>query len=147
MCWVPLSLCRYGNVSSSSIWYVLAYIETFRGVAAGDRVWQLGFGSGFKCNSAVWQANRWAGFVFARMCVVRREELELGSTCQSAFRTAYGFLQHLGLLAFAKRSSRSLCYATSIGCRRLHPLTTACMYVYLCVSRDVVLTLSNNPSC
>lgn len=51
---------RYGNVSSSSIWYVLAYIETFRGVATGDRVWQLGFGSGFKCNSAVWKANRYA---------------------------------------------------------------------------------------
>lgn len=56
-----LLLFRYGNVSSSSIWYVLAYIETFRGVAAGDRVWQLGFGSGFKCNSAVWKANRCAG--------------------------------------------------------------------------------------
>jgi hypothetical protein len=51
---------RYGNVSSSSIWYVLAYIETFRGVTTGDRVWQLGFGSGFKCNSAVWKANRCA---------------------------------------------------------------------------------------
>jgi 3-ketoacyl-CoA synthase len=50
--------------------YVLAYIETFRGVKRGDRVWQLGFGSGFKCNSAVWKANRavrdrhaaWEGF-------------------------------------------------------------------------------------
>jgi hypothetical protein len=38
--------------------YVLAYIETFRGVAKGDVVWQLGFGSGFKCNSAIWTANR-----------------------------------------------------------------------------------------
>lgn len=54
-----MSWLRYGNVSSSSIWYVLAYIETFRGVGSGDRVWQLGFGSGFKCNSAVWKANRW----------------------------------------------------------------------------------------
>ena len=51
-------LYRFGNVSSTSIWYVLAYIETFRGVKAGDKVWQLGFGSGFKCNSAVWRANR-----------------------------------------------------------------------------------------
>jgi hypothetical protein len=25
---------------------------------AGERIWQLGFGSGFKCNSAVWRANR-----------------------------------------------------------------------------------------
>jgi 3-ketoacyl-CoA synthase len=38
--------------------YVLAYIESMKGVRKGDRVWQLGFGSGFKCNSAVWAANR-----------------------------------------------------------------------------------------
>ena len=37
---------------------MLAYIESCRGVRKGDRVWQLGFGSGFKCNSAVWRANR-----------------------------------------------------------------------------------------
>jgi len=55
-------LYRYGNISSSSIWYVLAYIESMgAGVRKGDRVWQLGFGSGFKCNSAVWRANRCVG--------------------------------------------------------------------------------------
>lgn len=38
--------------------YVLAYLESVRGVRRGDRVWQMGFGSGFKCNSAVWKALR-----------------------------------------------------------------------------------------
>lgn len=37
---------------------MLAYIESFRGVARGEKVWQLGFGSGFKVNSAVWVANK-----------------------------------------------------------------------------------------
>jgi hypothetical protein len=43
------TLYRYGNVSSSSVWYELAYAEASpAGVQRGDRVWQLGFGSGFK---------------------------------------------------------------------------------------------------
>ena len=29
-----------------------------QGVKRGDRVWQIAFGSGFKCNSAVWKARR-----------------------------------------------------------------------------------------
>lgn len=33
-------------------------METFKGISKGDRVWQLSFGSGFKCNSAVWKAVR-----------------------------------------------------------------------------------------
>jgi len=49
-------LYRYGNTSSSSIWYVLAYLENFYGMKKGDKIWQLGFGSGFKCNTAVWKA-------------------------------------------------------------------------------------------
>ena len=75
------SLFRYGNVSSSSIWYVLAYAETFRGVRKGDRVWQLGFGSGFKCNSAVWRALRtqksahaaWEGFDVDHMVRIEQQ--------------------------------------------------------------------------
>ena len=47
---------RFGNTSSSSIWYVLANIESRKGVRRGDRVWQIAFGSGFKCNSAIWRA-------------------------------------------------------------------------------------------
>lgn len=46
----------YGNTSSSSVWYSLGYIETVQGVKKDDIVWQLAFGSGFKCNSAVWRA-------------------------------------------------------------------------------------------
>ncbi len=38
--------------------YVLSYIESHVGLQRGDRIWQMGFGSGFKCNSAVWRARR-----------------------------------------------------------------------------------------
>lgn len=71
------SLYRFGNTSSTSVWYELAYIESLFGVARGQRVWQLAFGSGFKFNSAVLVANRpvaeahpaWEGFDAAAMWV------------------------------------------------------------------------------
>jgi len=47
---------RYGNTSSSSIWYELQFIEKSGNLRSGQRVWQMAFGSGFKCNSAVWKA-------------------------------------------------------------------------------------------
>lgn len=50
------TLYRYGNTSSSSVWYELAYHECQSGVKPGHKVWQIAFGSGFKCNSVVWQA-------------------------------------------------------------------------------------------
>eukprot|EP00798_Chlamydomonas_sp_ICE-L_P023266 gene23266-30495_t len=48
----------YGNVSSSTTWYALAFIESMQGVKRGDKVLQVGVGSGVKCGVNVWQAVR-----------------------------------------------------------------------------------------
>jgi len=48
------ALFTYGNTSSSSIWYEMDYICSRMDLRRGQRVLQVAFGSGFKCNSAVW---------------------------------------------------------------------------------------------
>jgi 3-ketoacyl-CoA synthase len=52
------TLHEWGNTSSSSIWYEAEYIERFSDLRIGDRVLQIAFGSGFKCNTAVWRTLR-----------------------------------------------------------------------------------------
>ncbi|KAL3578500.1 hypothetical protein D5086_020004 [Populus alba] len=49
---------KYKLRSNIKSFNLSGYIEAKGRMRRGDRVWQIAFGSGFKCNSAVWKCNR-----------------------------------------------------------------------------------------
>lgn len=50
-----MSLNRFGNTSSSLVFYELAYFEAKKRTKKGDKMWMLAFGTGFKVGSLIWK--------------------------------------------------------------------------------------------
>lgn len=50
-----MSLNRFGNTSSSLVFYEMAYFEAKKRVKTGDKMWMIAFGTGFKVCSLVWK--------------------------------------------------------------------------------------------
>ncbi|CAA6660868.1 unnamed protein product [Spirodela intermedia] len=51
-----MTLHRFGNTSSSLIFYEMAYFDAKGKFQEGDRVWMIAFGTGFKVCSLVWKS-------------------------------------------------------------------------------------------
>lgn len=51
-----MTLHRFGNTSSSLIFYEMAYFDAKCKFQEGDRVWMIAFGTGFKVCSLVWKS-------------------------------------------------------------------------------------------
>ncbi|XP_010261047.1 PREDICTED: 3-ketoacyl-CoA synthase 17-like [Nelumbo nucifera] len=54
----PARMClhRFGNTSSSLVFYELAYFEAKQRVKKGEKMWMLAYGTGFKVCSVVWKS-------------------------------------------------------------------------------------------